>query len=213
MRPRSLALLAAFVVAGATAQTSNGCGSGWNVYLVPDSLPLAGCVFRPSCDRHDACYGACEKAVIADDDATCAYRRCRSGGALFGAAICETFFYEDSERQAQQRKQRCDRDFYADLRGLNRGLTVCEAFALLYTRAVEMFGQSAFRGVAPPGGKPGELPFTEESRRAISDFFAQADEQQLQQLIRDLERPQPVLDPTQPLVFEPGRGLRNDVAR
>ena len=55
-------------------------------------------------------------------------------------------------------------------------------------RAVETFGNSAFRGVAPPGGRPGELPFSEESRRAIDAFFTQADEQQLQQLIRDLQR-------------------------
>ena len=38
----------------------NGCGTGWNTWLVPDSLPVLSCAFESACNAHDVCYGKCE---------------------------------------------------------------------------------------------------------------------------------------------------------
>ncbi|MBR3924663.1 MAG: hypothetical protein IKJ45_16210, partial [Kiritimatiellae bacterium] len=42
----------------------NGCGSGWNTYLVPDADysiigKIFGVDFEVACNRHDRCYGTC----------------------------------------------------------------------------------------------------------------------------------------------------------
>lgn len=208
-------LAAALAAACAMAQPAqgNGCGTGWSAYLVPDSISLAGCTFVNACNTHDVCYGRCEKPVIEELDQICLYRKCRSKGALFGKEACEQEPYLASELAARERKTSCDRVFYTDLRQLNQGKPICEAFSALYFKAVAAFGQSAFIGVAPPGAKEGELPFTPGSRKAIKDFFDQADEAQLRQLIEQLDRPSPArppLDPSRPLMYVPGQGLRND---
>ena len=57
------------IVPSAVAQTlpqptaPNGCGTGWNRYFVPDSIPLFQCQFKSCCDNHDVCYGKCESSV------------------------------------------------------------------------------------------------------------------------------------------------------
>ena len=53
------------------APTVNGCGSGWNTYLVPDrDYSIIGYLFdvdfKVACNKHDACYGTC-----AENKATC----------------------------------------------------------------------------------------------------------------------------------------------
>jgi len=45
--------------------TSNGCGSGWSINIVPDSWPFFNGLgstwvsFTPACDMHDICWGVC----------------------------------------------------------------------------------------------------------------------------------------------------------
>jgi hypothetical protein len=72
------------------ASKPNGCGSSWTIYLVPDSIPVAECTFRPACDQHDNCYGKCEGRAKDIRAPQCAYLRCRSGGDLFNSAQCKT---------------------------------------------------------------------------------------------------------------------------
>lgn len=190
--------------------TGNGCGTGWSAYLVPDSIPLAGCNFRNACEIHDVCYGACERPQVLESDQTCIYRKCRFNGELYGQSICEQDPYLSSEIAARVRRTSCDKRFYLDLRELNQGRLICVAFAALYAKAVEAFGLNAFIGVAPPSAKEGELPFTSGSREAIESFFNQANEAQLRELIERIEQPGQ-LDPAKPLMYIPGAGLRNDV--
>ena len=42
----------------------NGCGTGWNNWLVPDSIPVLQCKFTEACNQHDLCYGNCEGRVM-----------------------------------------------------------------------------------------------------------------------------------------------------
>ena len=81
----------------------NGCGSGWSVYLVLDSIPLAHCTFRAACDGHDDCYGKCEGRVQDRRAPQCEYLRCRQGGDLFKQPACQSdpkFAKLDRERRS-----------------------------------------------------------------------------------------------------------------
>ena len=83
----------------------NGCGAGWSLLFVPNSIPLAKCQFKEACDNHDLCYGKCENSFAEE----CEYRRCRKGGDLYGDIQCLT-----DERlvnligKAEERRRKCD---------------------------------------------------------------------------------------------------------
>ncbi len=190
----------------------NGCGTGWNAYLVPDSIRLASCSFRAACDTHDACYDKCRTPQSADASSqVCAYLHCRRDGKFYGQDICRSEYFEKSKWDADQRRTKCDGAFYSNLLDINRGRAICEAFSLFYLKAVEKFGSGAFFGAAPvSAAREDEVPFNATSRKAIEDFFNSATEQQYMQLIEDLRRPTPAVDPSKPLMYDPARGLRND---
>jgi len=190
----------------------NGCGTGWNAYLVPNSIKLAGCVFKPACDAHDRCYDKCRapEAVSASPQ-MCAYLDCRRDGKYYGQGVCKSEYYEKSKWDAAVRRTSCDTGFYTNLLNINQGTLICEAFSWFYLKAVQKFGEGAFFGAAPvSAAREDEIPFTGTSRKAVEEFFNSGTEQQFKQLIEDLKSTRPVVDPSQPLIYDPSSGLKND---
>ena len=55
------------------SQRPNGCGSSWNIYLVPDRDYLSFLIFENvdftgACNRHDSCYATCNENKVECDD-------------------------------------------------------------------------------------------------------------------------------------------------
>ncbi len=202
-----LAVMAILICRGAAvAQSTNGCGSGWNVWLVPDSIPLADCSFGGSCDRHDVCYGHCDGQTIG----ACAYLRCKNGGDLHGSDQCKTdMSLLTSQVDAAKRRVGCDAKFYADLRAANLGKMVCAALAIVYRDAVKEWGDAAFSGAGgmpiPPAWKQPQQDYN----AAIRDFFREGSAAQFDAFVRsnDAHRPNVLL--SRPLRFDAEAGLVN----
>lgn len=206
----SISLVAVTLPERASAQSvlkteANGCGSGWNRYLVPDSIPIAQCDFRDSCDTHDVCYGRCEETT----DGECQYRRCQEGGDLYKSPLCltdRTIF--ESTRKAMERRRSCDNDFYNNLRRANPGKAACEAFAIVYKVAVKNFGANAFAGM-------GELGLVlrqdqEDYERQIREFFRHGSERDFQLLVEQFDAGTLKLNMRSPIRFRLGEGLSNE---
>ena len=184
----------------------NGCGSGWNVYLVPDSIPLLSCNFANSCNDHDACYSKCINSTEGD----CEYRKCRKGGELYGNAIC---FSENKfnilEGKAINRRQACDDNFYTSMRQANKGKWACEALAIVYQKAVKDFGLDAFIGMG------GFLNITalqqpeSEYNKAIADFFTNSSERDFQEFVKNYDAGKPSVNLCGKLKFSENEGLTN----
>lgn len=172
LRLHVLVALACLGVAGYSDVLSqmNGCGTGWNSYLVPDRIVLPQCEFRTACDSHDVCYGRCASQVASNRAPHCEYLRCTSAGDLVGSAECRSDRYKDLRDQANNRKRRCDSGFYSDIVTLNNEKPVCRAFATIYSRAVRWFGESAFAGM---DGFPG-VGLTDKQAARSSDAIAEA---------------------------------------
>ncbi len=146
----------------------NGCGSGWSVYLVPDSIPLAHCTFRAACDGHDDCYGKCEGRVQDRRAPQCEYLRCREGGDLFERPLCQSDpKFAKLDREAQKRRSKCDVEIGAKIREINAGKPVCQAFAYVYENAVKRFGNPFFKGLRISS----LLQSKDDYDRAIREFF------------------------------------------
>lgn len=62
---------------------TNGCGTGWNTWLVPDSIPVLQCKFTEACNQHDLCYSNCEGHSLDSNYPECEYLRCKVGGDLY----------------------------------------------------------------------------------------------------------------------------------
>lgn len=113
---------------------NNGCGSGWNEPLVPDSIgPL--CVdFKAACSDHDNCYS-----------------RCLPGGDNFGKPICAQTALE----QRESRRSSCDTGF---LESMRKSCSLCDAarrplcdgVASIYELAVRAGGKGGFNGIVVP---------------------------------------------------------------
>jgi len=180
----------------------NGCGSGWSVYLVPDSIPLANCTFRAACDEHDGCYGKCEGRVKDRSAPQYEYLRCRTGGDLSTSAKCKT----DAkliklDREAQKRRSLCDSEIGAKIRKINLGKPVCQAFAYVYEKAVREFGDPHFQGIRATASTPDQSE--DEYEEAIREFFRHGSAQEFEAFNA---RP-PSLQA--PLKYVPGKGLVN----
>lgn len=197
------------IVPSAVAQTlpqptaPNGCGTGWNRYFVPDSIPLFQCQFKSCCDNHDVCYGKCESSVAG----VCEYRRCRNGGDLFGKDFCMT-----DERMlklqvmANVRRKQCDSSFYTDLRAANPGKMVCAAFAVVYREAVKEFGGDAFIGAERFDGPPQSQA---DYEAAIREFFRSGSEEQFKRLVEGADAGNPVVNLKKDIRFSRTSGLTN----
>jgi hypothetical protein len=186
-----------------TPTAPNGCGSGWSLYFVPNSIPIAKCEFKSACDAHDLCYGKCETSI----HGICEYRRCRAGGDLYGKSQCKT-----DERlirvqiAAQERRRACDATFYSGIRTINPGKAVCAAFALVYRDAVKTFGLANFAGADVFEGPPQDQASYEA---AIREFFLTGTDEQFQRLVEGAEAGKPVVNMKRPIRFVPGKGLVN----
>lgn len=181
----------------------NGCGSGWNLPIVSDSLPLVGCQFKDSCDKHDICYGKCELSTEGD----CEYRRCRKDGDLFGKDICFTDLRLITlGTKALSRKRSCDDGLRSDIRAVNKGKPVCEAFAEVYRAAVALFGDSAFIGI---DASIALGQSKEEYARAVQQFFERGTEAQFRKLVESVDSGAQTVDLKKPISFDAKKGLIN----
>ncbi len=204
-RPWILSLSIALVSGCAVAQP-NGCGTGWNKYLVPDRIPVLNCEFGDSCNKHDACYSVCLNRI----DGECEYRRCRPGGDLEGSPLC----LSDANlitlaEQARIRRNTCDLTFHSDLRNTNRGKVACEALAIVYRDAVKLWGHSAFSGFGlatlPEAWKQPQ----DQYNKAIADFFANASADDFRRFVESADRGDPSVNLCGRLSYSTASGLTN----
>lgn len=185
----------------------NGCGTGWNTWLVPDSIPVVYCRFESACNKHDVCYGKCEGKARDKSALECEYLRCREGGDLHGSITCETNVkLRDLIVEADGRRKKCDTGLYNNIRGDNRGNFACYAFAVVYRDAVKIWGKGSFFGV-DPAGRVLNQPKAEYDA-AIREFFRQGTSEQFKQLVSG-PGGKPSVDLGQPIRFDPARGLVN----
>lgn len=180
----------------------NGCGAGWTVYLVPDSIPLFDCSFKEACDAHDNCYGKCtgrEKDRAAPE---CEYLRCKPDGDLYRSRECRTTIkFARLAIEAERRRSQCDVSIGDDILAGNPGRAVCRAFAYAYAKAVKSFGESHFQGLDAVTGSVTQSK--EDYEAAIRDFFRKGTEAEFQ-----------AFNDSPPsfkknLKYVPGRGLIN----
>ena len=198
--------------AGAWAQQraplTNGCGSGWNSYLVPDRIKPLACEFKSSCDRHVTCYGSCVNASLSDKP-QCEYLRCEKGGDLFGQNECDGTRFNALKTAATARRAICDNNFYDDLVKFNPNRPQCRIFAWLYPFAVKVFGASAFIGIDGTT----VAAFTEAEKQAYADaintMLSQWSPEQLTRFEEGLKAGTIKVDLTKKLAFDPARGLFN----
>lgn len=129
---------------GQSATRPNGCGSGWERFIVPDRIKLIGCDFRASCDQHDLCYGACGTYESGKSPPQCEYLRCKEGGDLYGKEECDSIKFRRLGITAEQRRVKCDADFMINIVANNPGNARCELFSAVYPFAVRVLGSKAF---------------------------------------------------------------------
>jgi hypothetical protein len=129
MRLCSALLFFAICATSAVAQTvdfSNGCGTGWNLAVVPNS-PL-GYEFKNACNEHDNCYS-----------------RCLRGGRHFGDANkCD-----QTPSVKEARRKVCDRDFNEATDKICEGYPFaapCRVMSKIYFIAVSLGGSGSFNG-------------------------------------------------------------------
>jgi hypothetical protein len=194
---------------GAHSQ-GNGCGTGWNSYLVPDRIPILNCDFGSSCNKHDACYSAC----LDRTDGDCEYRRCRKGGDLDGSSRC----LSDVELltlggKAQARRATCDADFFTAMRTANRGKFACEALAYIYRDAVKWWGDSAFAGFGFINPPTAWEQSQDEYNKAIGDFFGKANVDDFRRFVEAADAGKPTVNLCGRLTYSPVTGLTNVSAK
>jgi hypothetical protein len=203
---RSFVFVALTAVLGVANAQSNGCGTGWNASLVPDSVSVLQCTFLDACNAHDRCYAVCDRRK----DGECAYQECRPGGSLVGSKVCtEDPQYVGLLFKAQQRRSSCDQALYTDIRQLNTGKSICEAIAVVYRYAVKNWGDSAFNGYGlgyqPPAWKQSQ----EEYNNAIRTFLGAASAEQLQSFVKSFDEKKPPVNLCGRLAVSPSGNLMN----
>ena len=109
---------------------NNGCGTGWNEPIVPETISLLCVDFGNSCAAHDNCYS-----------------KCMEGGENYNKPICEL----TKEEQTEQRRMVCDNSFLHSMReGCdkcgNTKKALCRGVAALYAMVVRAGGKGAFAG-------------------------------------------------------------------
>jgi hypothetical protein len=176
----------------------NGCGSGWNRYLVPDSIPVVQCKFKDACNTHDICYSTCEGRL----DKECEYRRCRRGGPK-----CDTDErYLSLAVEAAQRRNKCDNNFYADIVKLNKDRLSCRAFAVIYRDAVKLWGDGNFIGIE---SVPTLTQSQQDYEKAIRDFFANGTDEQFKKIVDADNAKKKAVDMKRNIRFTQKGGLEN----
>lgn len=214
-RRRTLSIifwLAAVAFAGvqaeASAQESNGCGSGWERHVIPDRLNIIGCDFKQSCDNHDACYGTCLSRAHQVSSPQCEYLRCERSGDLFGSKACDGIRFKRLRVAAAERRAVCDANFMVDIVKLNPENARCTLFSAIYPSAVRVLGSRAFVGINVL-----DTSWTEEQKlayaSAINDLYRQWSSSRIEQYVNALNGGKVKVDFDKPIAFDPGVGLIN----
>ncbi|OEZ90941.1 hypothetical protein JAB9_51360 [Janthinobacterium sp. HH107] len=184
----------------------NGCGSGWNVWVVPNSIPLLVCSFASCCNDHDTCYSHCEGRI----DGECAYMRCKEGGDLYHSPRCtQDIRLVKSTVDAINRKHLCDNNFYIAMRSINRGKPPCEALAIVYRDAVKVWGDPSFNGMGNAETVPAWKQAKEQYDGALQEFFLKGTASQFEDFVRRTDERVRPTNLSLPLKFDQQRGLIN----
>ena len=209
MNNRLIILFLLAAIASNTHAEPNGCGTGWNRYLVPNSVPLAACQFKVSCDQHDICYGKCGDLPADKRPPQCEYLRCRPEGDLFRKQECGDVKFVELKKDADGRKRQCDAVFYTNIVNNNPEKPVCRAFAVIYRNAVQYFGGGAFAGI--DGRVVGGLSRTQEerSRAAIDSLLTQLSSSELTEFSDALEKGDVQIDWRREVFFSKEKRLHN----
>lgn len=187
----------------------NGCGSGWNAYLVPDEIKILGCTFKSSCDSHDICYSKCIEPVPVTSKNLCEYKRCLPKGDLSGTATCETFAFSTLKIESLTRKGICDQKFGIDLAFNNKNKPACNLFLSLYPYAVSILGKSSFLG----GDDLGVVAVSDVEKKefalAINSLYSSWSESQIVKFDSDIRSGLILIDLSKPIRFDNKKGLFN----
>ncbi len=190
----------------AFASDPNGCGSGWSTFVVPDRIRLLGCEFKASCDLHDKCYSICEKSITG----ICEYRRCRSGGDLFGNNICdEADKYKNLMSAAQARRRSCDVNLSDDIRNRNPSKLGCRALSVLYRYAVKEWGDENFAGYGSIDRPMALKQPQREYNKALTEFLEKASESDLKKFVDAADTGKPLVNLCGRLRYSEEDGLQN----
>lgn len=205
---RKLVALVAFFLTSsqAFAAEPNGCGSGWSTFVVPDRIKLLGCEFKASCDLHDKCYSICDSSL----EGICEYRRCRTGGDLFGQDVCsEDKRLVDLIKAAQTRRDSCDVKLGDDIRNGNPNKWGCKALGVLYRYAVKEWGDGNFAGY---GSRSQPLAWKQQQaayNKALTDFLEHATQDDLKEFVESADSSTPVVNLCGRLRYSRDGGLEN----
>jgi hypothetical protein len=176
---RLLTLVASFVWgAQALAQSPdpNGCGSSLSHYVVPDRL--AGCELKGACDAHDICYARCITPTQIANDGACFYRTCEAGGSNAATSACSAMKLDEMMQAREERKLKCDKKLFGDIKDNNQQRMVCRAIGRTYEVAVLVLGSGSFMGTTVSVGNMSDQQRS-EYKNALDAFFANATEADL----------------------------------
>ncbi|MBB5206860.1 hypothetical protein [Chiayiivirga flava] len=185
---------------------SNGCGTGWNRWLVPDSIPMVKCDFVAACHNHDVCYGKCEGRARDPKAPECAYLLCKPGGAKEGSRECvSSVAMTHSITDAEIRRNRCDVALGNEIIANNGNRRVCLTFANVYRNAVKRWGADAFQGIGDGGTILRQK--RDDYDGAIRDLFRFGTEAEFERVDAAMARGD--LDLEKPIAYVRGRGIVN----
>lgn len=203
----SIFLLYLLIFSSATsAAEPNGCGSGWNTFLVPDRILLLNCEIKASCNKHDLCYAICDQSM----EDKCEYRRCRRGGDLYETDVCkEDDKFIKLEKSAQARRSSCDAQFGDDIRSNNSNSWGCKAVGVLYRFAVKEWGDGSFAGFGTEAQPAAWKQPQSEYNKALIDFLSKASEDELKKFVKDSESTTPKVNLCGRLRYTREEGLSN----
>lgn len=180
----------------------NGCGTGWNKYLVPDNIPIASCKLEAACNAHDVCYSKC-LATENTENPLCRYKQCLK--AETKEKNCGSPAYVRIKKQAMDRKTLCDNNFYAQTINDNQDKPICKNFARLYKFAVAHLGNGAFSGMGISGGLTKEQQ--NDNLNAINNLLTMWPENRIQSYLSDVESGKIIINWEKPLAFKESSGL------
>lgn len=196
------------IIAPISNADPNGCGTGWNTYLVPDKLRITGCDFKESCNEHDVCYSKCDQIEGNEQSSECVYKKCLPTGSLSGSVICESVEFRKHKIASNNRRAKCDADFMVNIVNYNPGNSKCTFYSALYPFFVRIFGNKSFLGVDNLGSS-----FTDEEKDAyinsLNDMLESWTPEQLEYYSEQLKSSNPPVDLSKPIKFNPSKGLYN----
>jgi hypothetical protein len=185
----------------------NGCGTGWNRYVIPDKIKFIGCDFKKSCDEHDVCYGACTAYDPKTSLPQCEYLRCQPGGDIYGKKDCDGIKFRRLGIVANERRVECDGKFMVNIVKNNPGNSRCTLFSAIYPSAVRILGSSAFVGIDTRQG------WTEDQKNAyataINRMFSEWNDVRVAKYAAELKAGRLTVDFNKQIKFDEELGIVN----